>query len=207
VSVRFAVQHALAAAMFSRRVGEIERENTGRPANAFFGEIIQFSFACVVSAVATLEAYVNEIYTDRDSNFPTIGPKLMTMLWEFIELKSVLEKFNYALVILGKTEFDKGAKLYQDADTLRRLRDALVHFKPGQDDESQQHANLSARLEKTGFSRSPFCTPADPFFPRAWTTHEGTEWAVTTALKFANDFAGRAGLPPRFDLSAPELQP
>jgi hypothetical protein len=64
--MNFAVQHLLAAARFSRRVGEIESENKDNQFGPFWEEVLHFSTACIFSSVASLEAYANETYADRE---------------------------------------------------------------------------------------------------------------------------------------------
>jgi hypothetical protein len=39
----------------------------------------------------------------------------------------------------------------------------------------------------------------EPLFPRAWTTHGCTKWAVETCIAFIKEFEKRSGLAPKLD--------
>ena len=139
----FALQHLLAAARTSRNVGEIERANAGKEFGEFFEEMIGYSVACVTSAVAGLEAYVNELFADRAKYMASVQAEIADRLWELSEQRSILDKFDSALVALGSPQLDRGIRPTQDVVALVRLRNGLVHFKPEWDDERRAHATLS----------------------------------------------------------------
>ena len=200
VRTSLAGQHMLAAALFSRRVKAIESENQGKSFGPFYEEILSFSSACVLMAVAALEAYANEVYADRGRHFPNIDAMIVDKCWELIEQKPILEKLGFALSLLKAPQLEKGQYPYQDADTLIQLRNALMHFKPAWDTESEAHANLSRRLKnvKYKFAPSPFFSAHEPVFPRTWATHGCTKWAVETALAIIDKFESRAKFTPKF---------
>jgi len=188
----FAVQHMLAAALFSRRVGELERTHAGAPFGPFWEEILHCATASVMTSTASLEAYTNELFFERATVFPGYRSELLDRLWETFEQKSVLEKFEFALLLRGCPPLDRGVRPYQDMAALIALRNALMHFKPEWDDEATRHAKISRHLEGR-FSPSPFLTDA-LIFPRRWATHACTAWAVKSALDFADEFERAAGL-------------
>ena len=159
----FAVQHMLAAARFSRRVGQIER--SGEPLGNFFNEIISFVSATILSSVAALEANINEYFAEPETNFPGQNRQVFHKTWELIEQKPILDKYQWSLVLKGKAELNKGELVFQDADNVIRLRNLLVHFKPEWHDEQIEHKKIESRL--TGkFKPSPFIGTSGVFFPQ-----------------------------------------
>jgi hypothetical protein len=111
IRVNLAVQHMLAAARFSREVGQLEEQHRGEQFGEFWESILHHATACVLTAVASLEAYANELFTDRSSLFPAYSPELMNNLWETYEQKPILQKFEFALLLLRKPVMDSGAGL------------------------------------------------------------------------------------------------
>lgn len=201
----FAVQHLLAAARFSRLVGQIEGENKDQPFGPFWEEVLAFSIGCVVCAVAAIEAYANEIFADREKSFPARDPELVEKLWEKFEQSSTIDKFDLALFLLNRPKLEKGSQPIQNLDGLIRLRNALTHFKPEWDDERIEHAKVSDRL-KGRFAPSQLFGPNEPLFPRAWATHGCTRWAVETCLSFARIFEASADFPSKFEKFSDRLK-
>src|SRR4051812_27561615 len=116
--MQFAGQHLLAAASFSRRVGELEAQHKGETFGPFFDEILWNATASVILSAASLEAYVNEIAADRGRHFKGHAPELVDALWEKSERDQLLDKYDLALLLLGKTPLDRGAKLCQNVHAL-----------------------------------------------------------------------------------------
>ncbi len=206
VSVRtnFAVQHMLAAARFSRRVAAVEGEHVGELFGDFWGEILHDATGCVLTAVASVEAYANELFFDRATAFPGYSSELLDKLWETFEQKPTLEKFGFALILRGKPPLDMGTRLQQDVAAVIELRNSLTHFKPEWDTEAVRHKKLSERL-KGRFVPSPFLNDA-LIFPRRWATHSCTQWAVGSCLAFAAEFERIGDLPTKYgNLQNPAL--
>jgi hypothetical protein len=196
--VNLAVRHLLAAAHFSRQVGALERENSGQQFGAFWEIIFYNATACIFATVASLEAYANELFSDRNTLFPEYSSELMDNLWGTYEQKPILEKFEFALLLLRKPKIDRGAQPYQDIKVLIDLRNALTHFKPEWISEADEHAKISAKLEPK-IQGSPFLATSELLFPRRWAGHSCTSWATNSAIAFAKDFERLAGLPAKYD--------
>lgn len=196
VRVNLAVQQMLAASRFSRQVGELERTNASQPFGPFWEEILHNGIAAILACASSMEAYANELFTDRATAFPSFAAPLLDNLWEAYERKSTLEKFKFALLLRNKPNFDEGAKAYQNVKVLIDLRNALVHFKPEWDTEANAHEKLSKKLAGK-FTPSPFLNDS-LIFPRRWATHAGTCWAVQSCLDFAREFERLADLPPKY---------
>jgi hypothetical protein len=196
----FAVQHMIAAARFARLCYKVEDENAGAPFGPFYDEIVSYVMATILSSVASLEANINEIFADlRDGFivFDGLDMNLVTELWDLIEKKPILEKYQFALVLKKKDRMKKGDKKYQSVDTLIKVRNALVHFKPEWLDEQQEHKAIG-KLLRGKFPLSPFFNKNDPIFPMRCMTHGFADWAVRSSLEFTKCFTQIADLPNRF---------
>lgn len=196
----FAVQHLIAAVRFARLCYTVEEANTGKAFGPFYEEIISYVTASVFSSVAALEANINEVFADAQDGiitFEGFGPKLLNEIWDLIEDKPILEKYQFALVLRGRERMSKGDREYQFAGTLIKVRNALVHFKPEWDHEQQEHNKIGKQL-RCKFKLSPFVDENVPIFPMRCMTHGFADWAVRSSLNFADHFAQGAGFPNRF---------
>ena len=198
MKVNLAVQHMLAAARFSREVGMLENQNSGQQFGAFWEGVLHHATACVLTSVASLEAYANELFSDRTTLIPEYSPALMHNLWENYDQKPILEKYEFALLLFRKSSMDRGARPYQDIKILIELRNALTHFKPEWMDEADEHAKISAKLAYK-IEGSPFLPTSELLFPRRWACHSCTMWAVSSAIAFAKHFENLVGhLPAKY---------
>jgi hypothetical protein len=197
--MNLAVQHLLAAARFSREVGVLENEHVGQRFGAFWESIFHSSIACVLTSVASLESYANELFSDREKVFLGYHPDLLHELWETYEQKPILAKFEFALLLLNKPEINRGASPYQDIKVLIDVRNALTHFRPEWMNEADEHAKISAKLDGK-IVGSPFLPESEILFPRRWASHNCTTWAVSSVTAFARNFEQHAGLPPKYVL-------
>jgi hypothetical protein len=204
--VNLAVQHMLAAARFSREVGKLEREHDGQAFGEFFETILHHAVACVLTTVASLEAYANELFSDRTKAFPGYSQELLHGLWETYEKKPTLDKFDFALLLLRKPVLKRGVRPCQDIKVLAELRNGLIHFKPEWENEAVKHKALSDDL-RSKTKGSPFLPESELLFPRRWASHSCTSWAVRNAIAFAKSFEQLAGLPPKYTANAPGFEP
>ena len=200
----FSVPHMFAAALFSRQVCTIEKDNQSKPYGPFWEDIRIYSIACIFGCVASLESYVNELFVDHEKNFPEMRTDIMKKLWEYFEQKPLLEKYEFALLLKKAPSPEKGQRPYQDIDALIHLRNALTHFKPEWEDDQEIHAKVSAQL-KGRFNLSPFMGDVEPIFPKKWATSGCTKWAVQSSLAFINKFEELASLEHWFDQFADRL--
>jgi hypothetical protein len=205
VRVNLAVQHMLAAARFSREVGNLECEHKSQPFGEFWESILHVATACVLTAVASLEAYANELFSDRVKIFPGYSQELLHNLWETYEQKPILAKFEFALLLLNKPQLDRGAPPYQNIKVLVDLRNALIHFKPEWENEADEHQKISAKLVRK-IEGSPFLSDR-LLFPRRWACHSCTTWAVHSAIAFAKEFEKLAGVPLKYAGDPNALKP
>lgn len=202
LKVNLAVQHLLAASRFSREVGQVEAQHFGEEFGGFWESIFHSAVACILTSVASLEAYANELFSDRTKVFPGHSPELLHELWASYEQKSILKKFEFALLLAGKPGMDVGARPYQDIKVLVGLRNALTHFHPEWMDEPVEHAKISSKLNGV-IAGSRFLQADERLFPRKWASHNCTQWAVRSVLAFARNFEQIAGLDAKYKSSSP----
>jgi hypothetical protein len=185
-------------------VAQVERQNDMKLLGAYYDEILHFSSACILTAVAGLESYANELFADRASVFPNVSADLLHYLWENYEQKSIIEKFQLALLVRNEPKFPMGSRPGQDIDVLLALRNALTHFKPEWHDGAVKHRALSQKL-RGKFKPSPLF-PNELVFPRAWATHGCTKWAVERSVEFLRKFERRAHFASRWDWQSASAQ-
>jgi hypothetical protein len=201
----FNVQHMIAAAYFARSALEIESDHTdlidGEPYFAHRGYVT----GAVLSAAASLEATINELFIDaQNPGSPTFEradsrtPRLLAGgSWDEIEAKPTLCKYQTALTLAEKQEFNRGVPPYQEVDDLIQLRNVLVHYKPGWDTDQKKHRKIANRL-KSQFPPNPFAGSNDVFFPKKCLGHGCAEWAVKSGVTFIESLFSRLGLPSIF---------
>lgn len=136
------------------------------------------------------------VFRPRDGVF-RLSATLASQFVETYEEKPILEKFEFALLLLRKPAFDRGARPFQDVKVLIDLRNALTHFKPEWMNEADEHAKMSRKLDYK-IDGSVFLQASELLFPRRWASHSGTRWAVNSALAFAKQFEANAALPLKY---------
>jgi hypothetical protein len=205
--VNFAVPHLFSAAHFSRRVGELERVNQGAVYGPFFDEILANATASIFTAVASLEAYANELFIDRSDHFPQLSREVADRFWELYERKEILRKFELAALLLNRTLPQAGESPVQDVKTLISLRNALTHFKPEWEDERSVHDKVSTQLQARRIEPTPFHTGESGLFPRRWASHSCTKWAIRSCLEFDSRLSAQLGLPSKYNRHLHLLDP
>jgi len=206
VRTNLSVMHLIAAARFSRCVSKIESECLKNRKDSPYSDVFPYCSAAVLQNVASLEAYINEVLTDREKHFSSSNRALLERLDEYVDRLPIIEKYGFTLFVKGKQEFSSDQNPAQNVSVLIRLRNALVHFRPEWDDKQKEHAKLSKVL-RGKFEPNPFFQRTDPLFPKAWATHGCTAWAVNSCLALMKEFEKRMELPPKFDKHADKLKP
>lgn len=202
----FAVQHLMAAARFSRRCGEIEYQNKGKELGNFYNEQIACVSSTVMLACASMEANINEYFSEVETNFPELSNQLQQDAFNLVEKKSIIEKYQFALSFKGRNKLPTDKQPYQDARLLIKLRNALVHFNPEWHDEQDQHKKIENQLVGK-FPINPFIGKNGVFFPQQCMSYGCTQWSVTSALNFMKRFSEVSGLPYRFEKFIEKVNP
>jgi hypothetical protein len=148
--------------------------------------------AAVLEATAFLEALISELYVNM-RNLPR--PKLVKKLRGSSrpDRSSILRKYQLALAVSDGDQYDQTRSPYFDADSLFRLRDAVLNylsFRP------VGRRGLAARLEGK-FPLSPYAPSRARWFPDGCLGAGCAKWAVATAELFGDDFCRRMEIPTR----------
>jgi hypothetical protein len=203
----FSSYHLWAAKHFARLAEQIEASHAGPP--RFDISHRAYVTSGVLSAVAFLEAAINELFDDVADRHPgyvdtlTIeAVRLLAGLWDERETRTVerwpvLEKFRVALLCCGSIPFDKGAQPYQDAKLLIDLRNDLTHARP-ETRNTGDVDRLSAALMKRFQPNHLMDNAANPYFPDHCLGAGCAAWAVDTARGFADDFFSRVKMQPNY---------
>ena len=193
VSVRayFSAYHLWAAKRFAKLADETEGIDGFNIANR------AYVTNAVLSAVAFLEAAINEIYDDAvDGHEPyvkslSVATKAcLTHLWtrrKSLERSPVLRKYQKALHCAGLPVFDEGTLPYEDADLLVQLRNTLIHARPITR-ETGEMSHLDKMLSKRFPPNRPMAKMGNPYFPDQCLGAGCAYWAVTAAVNFADKF-------------------
>jgi hypothetical protein len=202
VKHNFSKQHFAAARFFASEARAVEAASTA-PDELVKTKHRAHVTAAILSSVAFLEASINELYLsarDRDSTvLPTFDTALFQrfgLFWEQVETFPILKKYQLALLLAGKDPLDRGASPYQDGESLVKLRDCLIHYKPEWDDETRQHQKLENRLKKR-FDLNPYAAKGSLWFPHQCLGAGCAEWAVATTRAFSDEFCAQLAIPRR----------
>ena len=168
--------------------------------------------AAVLSAAGFLEAAINELYlelqkvTQSEDSHLRHELALLVNAWPQIAKSPVLQKYQIALSVTDADQYNEDASPYAEAESVVRLRDALLSYAPEWDDTRGNHQLLEARL-KDAFPPSPLVSSQRPWFPDRCLGSGCAKWAVNTVQVFTNDFYERMALPGRPLVGAGERSP
>ncbi len=205
VKHNFSKHHLWAAQYFSDRSFEIEQDTVPKDDDQRIINIHRsYIIGAIIFTVAGLESSINELYLEAiDNNQHTLSGldrkaiEILGEVWKEIETYSSLSKYQTALILTGFKQFGKGQQPYQDTDTLMKLRNALVHYKPEWDSELDVHRKLKARLEPKSFPLNPFSSKNSLWFPHRCLGSGCAKWAVNAGETFLTEFCKRMGIPNR----------
>ena len=195
---KFAIQHMLAAARFSRQCGKVQSENLGKEFGSFYDEQISCVSATVMLCVASLESNINEYLSESESLYPHVDEPARNEFIKLLEPTSILDKYQSSLSFKGIEIFDSGGEPFQSVDTLIALRNELVHFHPEWHDKQERHKKLAKKLAGK-FELSPFLkNESSVLFPQRFASHGCTKWAVQSSIEFMEKFAELNGFESKF---------
>jgi hypothetical protein len=207
----YSYDQAIAASFFARRSRELEESKEQPVSDGTIREHRSSVLASVLSSGTFLEACVNELFASARHDDLKVGGELpaddrrkLTSTAELLEGNRLLDRFQLALYVLGKTPLDQGAQPYQGAELLVSLRNTLVHYKPRWSDETE--TKLAKRLESKRFSLNPFTGDGNPFFPDKCLSYGCAKWGWESALSFADRFFALVGVVAPYDGIRSDLQ-
>jgi hypothetical protein len=184
----FTVQFLHGGAIFTRRAHEIETGVDASISDELQSEHVAHVVGAVTQAAAALEAEISEVLIHGPRGANDLDATARDFLaTEQVDRKPTLCKYDLVLRLLRKPAFDRGARLYQNADLLIDLRNELVHYK-SKWGEQMDDENVFSRLEQLGFDKPPFMSPHTNFFPHRCLSASLASWSVVTGVEFINAF-------------------
>ena len=177
------------------------------PFGAFFEDIRSYVSGAIMCSAAALEANVNELFIAHGGPLRCALPDFDTQFWgkNRIEMKQILEKYQKALKILGKTKLPQNAQFFEDAQCLIDMRNSLVHFKPLWDPRRGKDVDILEKLQNK-FVLSSFCDEGADFISMKCMSHACAAWAVSATITFVREFAIASGLQDSFQPFMERLQ-
>jgi len=208
----YSIQHVQAAAYLTRRASRIESnltDETAPEAIALKGYVSSALF----SSVAFLEALANEIYADAmqpdGSHLSALPERDRSMIaslgeTESIQKASILAKYDLLLRGAGRTPLQKDRDPYRATATVIKLRNEIVHYKasffdvgtegmarPGNFHQSNLPQQIKGKFEPR--------KSASGLSGDGWLSYGCAQWAVTSAIEYADAVFDILGVPPYFD--------
>jgi hypothetical protein len=160
-----------------------------------------YASSAVLASVAFLEAAINSFGLVPLDKFTATGQlpenprERFAFLKDFTRDLRLLEKYQFALTIIGLAPFGTGIEPYQSTYLLIRLRNALVHYTPEWAHELDDHDKLEKQL-RPKFKINPLVDDIhDLFFPRACLGLGCAEWSISVASRFLETFYTQVGTP------------
>lgn len=184
---------------FGRQAQEIEQAfNPKREP-----ESASFALGAITSSAAFLECLVNEVFivAELDNAEPygrlsAQSRSAMAALWNDVGAKaSVLAKFDLVLALNGRDVFNHGLRIYQNADSVFQLRNAVMHYRtPWRLHPDPEPLAIEKRL-KGKFPLSPYYRSVKvPLFPAHCLAAGCAVWAVKSTEAFSDEFHRRLGV-------------
>ena len=177
----------------------------------------------IITSVIFMEATINEFFLDttqaeNDSllNINSLEDSSITKIQNFFEIddkilerESILKKYNLALFILGKQNFNTGQEPYQSAQLLIEFRNYLTHYKIKSIDVQQEYTSKLEKKLRCKFCLHPLSKLPDQSyyypFPRNHLSHCCARWAIESSRKFVEAFFNKINLEPVYLLPQSNL--
>lgn len=192
MSKYLSIHHAKSAAHFSRLAASIENDENQLARS----EIATHVGASILSAVAFLEATINELFaeSERDSNawlanVTDKSKKLIKTLSEIdaIDRSNILDKYDIFLVSAGFEPISRGCPESQNVKALITLRNNITHYKASWLDSgskelmrkgSSHKGNYWIELNQLIFGKN------HNHKAHTWEQSEYAEWACKSSFEF-----------------------
>ncbi len=198
----FSPYHLFSANNFLDRASSIEFKHTGK--DRFDFNHNSYVISSIISSVAFLEAAINElfqdVYDDHESYTSLIDndvKKTMKKVWQMLERRPVLEKYQLALELSNVKAFSKGRNPYSSTNLAILLRNELVHYKPKTFGAGKVHS--FANKLKGKFELNPLMSnPSNQFFPDQCLSKGCAEWVLISCLSLTEEFFSRMQVTPTY---------
>ena len=197
---RFAFELRSAARLMANKAGAVNDEDSF--------ELRAFVMAAIILAWSSLDAALNEFVlvnaTKRETPLSDVEKAIINAIGaENLrprERQHTLQLFNMMLRLLKKSQLEESEQPYQSANLVRRLRNMLVHPKPGWVVTFSENPkeNLSEQQQIVKQLRCDLRLDRDATFPRDILTSQCANWAVFSCESFLREFVKRSGISPGF---------
>jgi hypothetical protein len=158
---------------------------------------------CILSAAAFLETSINELYLELHGSrsgerapLPRRVLSVLTRFWPNIERAPVLHRYQTVLMVADAERFDERRAPFLEADTLLKLRDALIQCRPERSEARRRIRTLEQRL-RTRVEQNPLADADSDWFPDLCLSAACADWAYRAADSFSAEFCRRMSLPAR----------
>jgi hypothetical protein len=215
VRTYFSIQHLLSSAFLCKQLIEFETNLSTDSSDEQLINHRSFVVSVIMSSVSFLEATINELFMDsaenpngniKDLNKSSV--KLFAKMWKKgiprTASYSIIEKYQIALTLANKKEFDLGTSLLQNVTILIKLRNALVHYEPESvvtksllEGTAIKQQKLEQQL-KGKFKINPYTGVDNPFFPDKCLSLGCALWALKSTVDFTDSFFLELGIIPTY---------
>ncbi|MGH8657397.1 MAG: hypothetical protein ACREV4_02620 [Gammaproteobacteria bacterium] len=110
---------------------------------------------------------------------------------------SILDKYQLALRFAENEPFKKGESPYQEIDTLIKIRNELIHYKPESLGGDNIH-RLEARLRGKFLENSLMAGSGNPYFPDKALGKGCADWSVASVTRFTDTFFSQLNIVPNY---------
>jgi len=203
------LQHIQSAALFARYSGRIEGEYDGNFSGELLTEYLAYVTASIFTAIAFLEARINEFFADAGEKYSEnpldSDTKKLLAKWESISKDyriKMMDKFDIALMVAGKPIFNRGEKPAQDVALVVRLRNILTHYEPEWINDITKALPMVATKKKpikSLLGKFPISPLMDEKNPYKFLNYACAQWAVASSLAYSDEFYARLGKPAPYE--------
>lgn len=206
------IAHLSAASLFAKQCRDIEITSQ----TTLYGgnqrrQHIAYAVSSVILSAAFLEATINELFSDcaephvddRIASLEAHG--LMGRLWRRergiprTASYSILEKYEIALELNSKPAFIPGTNPhYQAVKLLVDLRNALIHYEPETITSNSAQPHKFEKRFTGKFEINPMTGAGNSFYPDKLLGAGCANWAVKSAVAFADEFFAKLGIEPTY---------
>jgi hypothetical protein len=207
------IHHAKSAAHFVRCANQVKVENI-----RLSSEIGVNVSAAILSSIAFLEATVNELFSEAESdsnkwlkNITIESKKLITTLSNIdsIDRASILEKYEIFLVSANLEPIPKGSKIYQNIKEVIYLRNKITHYKASWLDAGSEELLRNGSSHKTDYwkrlNKLVFLENSDNK-AHTWEQKEYASWALKSSIDFVEEIFNKLGVSSNINHVRAELE-
>ncbi|QIK95909.1 hypothetical protein G7076_04995 [Sphingomonas sp. HDW15A] len=183
----FSFTHLAGARHFVTILEKHETQHKDAGFGSHFDLANWYASACFLMSFSAVESALDEVIDDLDIPDAVTTP---------VVKKPLFDRCDAVLQHLGKPKLDKGAKLSQELNLLRELRNALAHPKAEWSDDLVLYADLTKKLIQWKVPLSPFVAKPSDAFPLGCMSAGASKWAHDTAIAFINHLRSSLGAKP-----------